>query len=152
MTQHPHRRLRDVFTERPFEASLSVVLLETAAAGYLIRAATTMPTWLDLSFVALSTIAGTLTLVGMLGHRHLWGPGMHEAGLILGGAVYLSYTASITYPPWAVTVNALALTGGAAVSAAFWVRAWKVHKDRKATLDTLQQIVDTVEQAGGTSG
>lgn len=145
--------IRAAIGERPFELAIAVVLIQTAASGYLLRAATPMALWLDVTFAACSLLGGLAMTVGILGTPHLWASITQEAGLIVGGAVYLAYTASLTYPPWLGLVNSLALASGVAVSAAFLIRARRLHRDREAMLDSLQQTsyVDAVQhkRAGG---
>ena len=130
--------LRATIGERPFELAVAVVLLQTSASGILLREATVMDGWLDYTFAAAAALGGLAMIVGTLGTPHLWASITQEAGLIVGGAVYLAYVASLTYPPWAGIPNWLALAAGIAMTAAFLVRARRLHRDREALLDGLR--------------
>lgn len=132
------QNLRATIGERPFELAVALVLLQTSASGILLRQATIMAGWLDYTFAAAAALAGLAMLVGILGTPRLWASITQEAGLIVGGAVYLAYTASLTYPPWTDAPHWLALASGVAMTTAFAARARRLHRDREALLDGLR--------------
>jgi hypothetical protein len=123
--------------KHPLELALAWVFIQTGISGWMIRDRTILPTYLDVVFSMFAIGSGIFMFGGLIFNGRKWASLLEQVGLILAGAVYISYTIVLVIPVIDMPRGWLSLASGVAVTSGLWVRAHVVDKSREAVLASL---------------